>query len=94
MYMQLSPNNEYCSIARYYRGVLLYVSRIVSRVERDGSHPCSRCNAGMNNYWRHGMSHKIGLITDYNDSIDNDNYPCKLPTNSIIVTGCDNKSNI
>ena len=85
MYMQLSPNNEYCSIARYYRGVLLYVSRIVSRVERDGSHPCSRCNAGMNNYWRHGMSHKIGLITDYNNSIDNYKEPFELPTYSIIM---------
>ena len=40
------------------------------------------------------MSHEIGLITDYNDSIDNDKELCKLPTNAIIMVGCDDKSNI
>ena len=40
------------------------------------------------------MSHNIGLITDYNDSIDNDKEPCKLQTNSIIMEGCDDNSNI
>ena len=40
------------------------------------------------------MCHKIGLITDYNDLIDNDKAPCELPTNAIITAGCDDKSNI
>ena len=40
------------------------------------------------------MSHKIGLVTYYKDSIDNENEPCKLPTNVIIMAGCDDKSNI
>ena len=45
-------------------------------------------------YWRHNMSHEIGLITDYNDSIDNDKELCKLPTNAIIIVGCDDTSKI
>ena len=40
------------------------------------------------------MYHEIVLITDYNDSIDSDNEPCELPTNEIIMGGCDDKSNI
>ena len=40
------------------------------------------------------MSHKIGLITDYNYSIKNDKDPCRLPNNEIIMAGCDDKSNI
>ena len=31
------------------------------------------------------MSHKIGLITDYNNSIDNYKEPFELPTYSIIM---------
>ena len=71
-YMQLSSNNKYCSRAHYYRGVLPYVSSIISRVEHDESHPCAHWNAVMNKHWRHSMYHKIGTITDYNYPIDND----------------------
>ena len=71
VYMQLSPRNEYCSRAQYYRFVLPYVRRIISHFERDESHPFDYWNAGMKKYWRHGMSHNIGIITDYNSSIDN-----------------------
>ena len=39
------------------------------------------------------MSHKIGLITDYNNSIENDKDPCEVPTNAIIMAGCGDKSN-
>ena len=65
--MKFSPNNEYCSRAQYYRGILLYVSRIISRIERDDSHPCAHWNAETKKYWRHIMYNKIDLITDYND---------------------------
>ena len=40
------------------------------------------------------MYHKIGLITDYNNSIENDKEPSKLLTNKIIMAGCNYKSNI
>ena len=40
------------------------------------------------------MYHEIVLITDYNDSIDNDKEPCELPTNAIIMAGFDDKPNI
>ena len=40
------------------------------------------------------MYHNISLITDYNNSIDNDKDPCELPTNAIIMVGCDDKSKI
>ena len=40
------------------------------------------------------MYHNISLITDYNYSTDNDKDPCELPTNTIIIAGCDDKSNI
>ena len=41
VYMLFSLNNEYCSRSQYYRGVLPYVRSIISRVERDDSHPCA-----------------------------------------------------
>ena len=94
VYMQFSPNIEYCSRAYYCHGVLPYTRRITSHVERDGFYPCANWNTGMKKYWWHSMSHKIVLITDYNDSIDSDNEPCELPTNEIIMGGCDDKSNI
>ena len=40
------------------------------------------------------MYHNIDIINYYNDSIDNDKEPCELPTNEIIMEGCDDKSNI
>ena len=92
--MQFSPNNKYCSIAQYYHGVFPYVRRIISRVERDDSHPYAHWNVDMKNYWRHFMYHKIGLITDYKNSIDNYKEPCELPTNTILIVGCDDNSNI
>ena len=38
------------------------------------------------------MSHKIGLITAYNGSIENDKDPCELPTNTIFILVCVDKS--
>ena len=40
------------------------------------------------------MFHKIGIITDYNDSINNYEEPCELTNNAIIMAGCNYKSNI
>ena len=94
VYMKLSPNNKYCSRAQYYRGVLPYVRRITPFIERDYSHPCDHWNSDMKRYWRYGMSHKISLMTDYKNSIENDKEACELPTNAIIMERCDDKSNI
>ena len=75
LYLQISPNNGYYSRKQYYCCVLPYIRRIVYLVNRDGSHPYAHWKTGMNNYWSHGISYKIGLITDYNYSIYNDKYP-------------------
>ena len=86
--------NEYCNREQYYRGVLPYLRRIISCIKRDGFHPCDQWNAGMNKYWRHSMSLNIGIIPYYYDPIENGKDPCKLPTNAIIIVGCDDTSKI
>ena len=48
----------------------------------------------MKKYWRRVIYHKICLITDHNNSINNYKEPCKLPTDAIIMVGCDDKSKI
>ena len=86
--------NEYCNREQYYRGVLPYLRRIISCIKRDGYHPCDQWSAGMKKYWRHSMSLNIGIIPYYYDPIENGKDPCKLPTNAIIIVGCDDTSKI
>ena len=91
--LQLSPNNQFSATAACYTGRLNYVRKMLTRSVRDDSHPAAHWNSALKRLWRHKMSLLISLLEEHLAN-DDELMPCELPTNTVIMAGCDDKSNI